>query len=304
VSGQSAKPLRVAIVGTCQVVGLAAAARLLLADAEVSAWHVGVHPKDSDEELLALLPRFDVVISQLPDWDEHVPLRITRLRELGLPVFYLPGLVFAGFHPDIIYIRRSDGFLHGVDTDYHSTVVAAAFTLGLPEWRVPGLFNAYVFAELGYFDVFEASKAALFANFAREGIDLAPLFAGWRKQIGQFMHTINHPHIQALAGLCHLMLSQAGLIDAAAPLPAEIEDALAAHFVWPAYPALAKQIGISGSTTFLRRKVNLVEGQARELSLADYVSTCYRLYGDLPKDTLRIGVVATACERLEALVVS
>jgi len=303
-SDGTSKRLRVAIIGTCQVVGLAAAARRLLPGAEVNAWHVGVHPKDSDEDLLALLRGYDMVISQLSDWDEHIPLRITRLREQGFPVVYLPSLAFPGFHPDIAYIRGSEGFVHGLENDYHSVIIASAFTLGLPEWRVPELFNAYIFAELGYFEVFEAAKTALFANFGREDIDLHPLFDVWMQQAGQFMYTINHPHILVLAMLCRLALARAGHLDATAPLPEGIDDNLAMHFVWPTYPALARRIGLRGSTTFLRRPHDLAEGQARELPLADYVSACYRIYGSLAKDTLRVGVVATACERLGALVLS
>jgi hypothetical protein len=63
----SFKRLRVAVIGSCQVVGLAAAAQHLLPGADVKSWHVGVHPKDSDEDLLALLPGFDTVISQISD---------------------------------------------------------------------------------------------------------------------------------------------------------------------------------------------------------------------------------------------
>jgi hypothetical protein len=261
-----------------------------------------VHPKDSDEDLLALLPSFDVVISQVSDWDGHIPLRITRLREQRLPVVYLPSLVFPGFHPDITYIHGSDGLVHGLGTDYHSIIVASAFTLGLPAQRVPGLFNAYIFAGLGYWDVFEAAKIALFTNFDQEGTDLRSLFDLWMQQAGQFMYTINHPHILVLATLCRLMLIRAGHLDLIAPLPEGIDDYLATHFTWPTYPALAKRIGVPGSTTFLRNPRGLSDGQSRELPLDEYVAGCFRLYGSFPKETLRVGPVPAACERLASLV--
>jgi hypothetical protein len=299
-----AKPVRIAIVGNCQAVGLAAAATHMLPGAEVKTWHVGVNPKISDQELLALLPGFDLIISQISDWDEHVPLRISLLRAQGLPVFYLPGLVFAGFHPDLTYIRGPNGFIHGVEADYHSIIVAAAYALGLPDWRVPELFNALVFAELGYFEVFEASKAALFENFAQEGIDLKPHFDVWLREAAQFMYTLNHPHILVLATLCRIALAHAGHVDLAVPLPDGIDNALAAHFVWPTYPVLARRIGVPGSTTFLRRSLGLTPGQSRDLSLADYVAACYRIYDGFPTDLIAAGAVKTACERLKALVVA
>jgi hypothetical protein len=302
-TGGLLKPLRIAIIGTCQVGGLAAAAKRLLPEAQVQAWHVGVHPNDSDEDLLGLLSGFDLVISQLSDWDGHIALRITRLRELKLPVVFLPALVFPGFQPDITYIQGPGGLVRGLETEYHSVIVAAAFTLGVPDWRVSELFNAFVFATLGYFDVFDAAKTALLSNFAQEGLDLVPLFDGWMQQAGQFMYTINHPHILVLATLCRLALARAGHLDPEAPLPMAIDDYLAKHFIWPTYPALAKRFGLpGGSTTFLRRDNDLVEGQSRALPLADYVSASYKIYDGLAKDTLRKGVVATACERLAPLI--
>jgi hypothetical protein len=299
----SFRRLRIAIIGGCQVVGLGAAAERLLPGAEVKIWHVGVYPKDTDEELLELLTSFDVVISQLSDWEPHVPLRITRLREQGLPVIYLPVAVFPGFHPDTTYIRQPNGLVHGLMTDYHSVIVAAVFSMGLPERRVPDLFNAFIFSELGYFDVFEEAKAALFANFAREGFDICPLFDLWIKQAGQFMYTVNHPHILVSATLCRLALVRAELLDPATPLPDDIADGLAGTFFWPIYPALARRIGLPGSTSFLRDAHGVAPGQLRELPLAEYISGCYSLYGGLAKDTLRVGSVATACERLDRHVV-
>jgi hypothetical protein len=193
--------------------------------------------------------------------------------------------------------------VHGLATDYHSVIVAAAFTLGLPERRVPELFNAYIFAELGYFGVFEAAKAALLGIFGQDGFDVRSLFDLWMLQVGQFMYTINHPHILVLATLCRLALARAGRLDLTVPLPEGIDDYLAAQFVWPTYPALAKRLGLPGSTTFLRNVRDLTPGQTRDLPLADYVSACFSLYGSLTKDTLRVGAVASACGRLSALMV-
>jgi Polysaccharide biosynthesis enzyme WcbI len=294
--------LRIAIVGGCQVAGLSATAKRLLPGAEVAAWHVGVHPKCSDEELLASLAGFDTVISQLSDWDGHVPLRITRLREQGLPVVYLPVMVFPGFHPDITYISGSGGLVRGPMVDYHSIIVAAAFTLGLPESRVAALFNALIFTELGYFEVFDAAKAALFANFKQEGIDLSPLFDFWMQQVGQFMYTVNHPHILVMSTLCRHALAQAGRLEPGASLPDDIDDSLAQHFRWPAYPALARRIGVPGSSTFLRGLHGLASGQTRELPLTEYISVCFRFYEGLGREALQVSNIVAASERLGAFV--
>jgi hypothetical protein len=304
VSDDTIKCARIAIIGSCQVGGLAAATRRLLPEAEVKFWHLGVYPKDSDEDILALLPGFDLVLSQVPDWDEHVLLRISRLQGHGLNAIYLPVLTFPGFHPDITYIHAPDGSMRQVlGTAYHSLIIASAFVLGLPEHRIPPLFNSYVFAELGYFEVFAAAKKALLNNFRNAGYDLGLLFDLWIRQVGQFMYTVNHPHILVLATLCRLVLARANLVDVVTPVPENIDDFLAAHFIWPTFPALAKRIGLPGSTTFLIIAHGLAEGQARELPLADYIAGCYRMYSSLQKDALRVGDVAKVCDRLGALVI-
>jgi len=305
VRDETPKPFRVAIVGSCQVTGLADATRRFLPSAETKTWHLGVHPKESDEEILAQLQGYDLIISQTPDWDPHAPLRIGSLLERGLKAVYQPVIAFAGFHPDTIYIRNPGGsMVQGLGTEYHSLIVAAAFALGVPESRVPALFNSFVFSDLGYFEVFEAAKTALMKIFNRSGYDLAPLFDMWLRQVGQFMYTVNHPHILVLASLCRLVLARAGLIDPAAPIPEGITDALASHLIWPTYPPLAKRIGVTGSTTFLSNKATLPAGQPREMPLTDYVSGCYRIYEGLEKDVLRVADVAKACERLSTLVVN
>jgi hypothetical protein len=297
-------PLRIAIVGSCQVVGLAAAANAFLPGSEVRTWHVGVHPKDSDEELLAQLPGFDVVISQIADQERHAGLGITRLRACGLPVVFVPVLAFQGFHPDMTYIHGPAGPVRGPESDYHSVIIASAFLLGLSPRRVPDLFNAYIYAQLGYFDVFESAKAALFTKYDEHGIDLRAPFAFWLKQAGQFMYSINHPNILVLATLCRMALAAAGHLDPDAPIPEGIPDFLVTDLVWPIYPELAKRIGIRGSTLFQRSLYWVPEGGSRDLPLAAYTARCFESYSGVPPESLRVGAVAEACRRLSRVVMA
>ena len=302
-TSENFKGLKVAIIGSCQVTGLSAAARCLLPGAQVKAWHVGVSPPDSDEELLKLLSGFDTVISQLSDWNAHIPLRISRLREMALPVVYLPTMVFPGFHPDITYIRGQEKVVPGVGSDYHSVIIAAGFALGLPEGRVAALFNAFIFDALGYFDVFDAAKSALLDAFNREGYDLRQLFDVWMRHVGQFMFTLNHPHILVTAALCRLALVRAGYLDVTAPLPEGLHDDLATHLIWPSYPPLARRIGIQGSTMFLRNAHFLAAGETRSLPLAAFISMSYEMYHRIGKDALRSNNIDVACQRLASVVV-
>jgi hypothetical protein len=115
------------------------------------------------------------------------------------------------------HVRGPGGLVPGLATNYHSVIVASAITLGQPSKRIAELFNPNIFAELGYFGVFEAAKAALFTEFDLEGYDLQPHFDAWMQQAGQFMYTINHPQILVLATLCRLALARVGRLDPTTP---------------------------------------------------------------------------------------
>ena len=207
-------------------------------------------------------------------------------------------MAFQGFHPDVTYIVRPNGsIVPGALSEYHSQIAVAAFLLGLSADRAISLFNSYVFARFGYFDVFDAGRAALFDSGRRDGFDLAPLFDLWLKREGQFMYTTNHPHVGVLASLCRTALIGADVIGPETELPDGIDDALSRQFTWPVYPPIAKHIGIVGSTTF-RRAATGPEDHARDVSLADYVGASYEAYQALGPDAIRFGNATTACMRL------
>ena len=300
------KILKIAILGTCQVLGMAETARRLLPGAEIKAWHVGVAPADTEEEILAQLPDYDLIICQVSEWDSHEALRPSRMRQTQLPYMHVPPIVFTGFHPDTTYVLKDGGVLGGPGTDYHSILVATAFVLGVPEHRVPGLFNTYVFAELGYLDAFESARAALIDSFATAaGLDIAPLFDLWLAEGGPFMHTINHPNIFALASLTRFVLSQAGYVEADASLPTDLPDDLGRNFRTPVYPPLARRIGLEGSTLHGRSLHQLAEGETRDVALEDYVAASYRLYREIDPALLPAGSggITAARQRLDSVIV-
>jgi hypothetical protein len=115
------------------------------------------------------------------------------------------------------------------------------------------------------------------------------------------MYTINHPKIFVLLTLCRLALAAGGLIDPQTPIPDDVDDYLSRQYTWPVYPALAQRLGISGSTLFARGLTGLAEGQSRNITLIDFIAGCYKFYVDTEKSVLRVGSVAAACDRLQAI---
>ena len=140
---------------------------------------------------------------------------------------------------------------------------------------MPDLFNAYIFALLGYFDEYERARQFVIGKAKEVGYELEPHIVEWRKR-GVFMHIVNHPKIEVLAQLAQLGAKQAGLSGALAP-PEGVPDRLARCQTWPVYPELARRLGVPGSLTFTGRKDVLFGRKAtRTMEIDQVVAESYK----------------------------
>jgi Polysaccharide biosynthesis enzyme WcbI len=298
-------PLRVAIVGWCQVASLTVAIEHFLPEAEVKAWHVGVHPPESEEQIAAQLPDYDLVISQIDDGEGTGALALSRLRETIPKVVFLPLLVFRGFQPDCIYLHSPRrGMLKGYLGDMHSALVAVAYVLGLPEHRVPALFNSLTFAALGYFQAFAIAREHLLERFHKFGFDLSSRLDAWQSQYGAFMYLPLHPKLGVLQELAWIILRNSGLDGRNFDVPVPRADPLAYSAQWPTYPDLARRLNVPGAMTFVRPIYGLEPGAAREIALHQLVQHSYRIYREIPLDELRETVPADLIDQLDRLLAS
>ncbi len=294
------KPLRIAIIGGCQAEGLRVATQALLPQASVSAWHVGVHPPDAPEVILESLRPFDWVLTQItPGYGPDILLLENLRRELKR-VQFVPTVVFGGFHPDMTYIFTPGGLISAVHSDFHSKIAIAGFLLGLSPGRTLGLYNAVVFAELGYFDVFAASRIAMEDALRDQGFDISGLFDDWLRDVGPFMYMVNHPNVALLAALCRDMYVRLGLLSAKASIPPIGKDHLGESFTWPLYPPLAKRLGLAGSWNFQRPAWLVAEG-ARDLPLGQYVEDLFAFYRTLDRASLEISDVVEVRDKIAGL---
>ena len=236
---------RVAIVGSCQVAGLSIAVAHFLPGAQVKAWHLGVHPAESAEDIAAQLPDYDLVISQQDDGEGMGVLDISSLRETLPSVMFLPVLAFRGFHPDCVYLLSPRlGLIKGCLWDQHSAIIAACHVLGVPEQRVPMLFNTLTYAVLGYFDAFAVAREHLVERFRRVGFDLNSRIDAWQQEQGAFMYTPLHPRLGVVAELGKMVLQRAGFGGPDLDRRITCEDPLASSLQWPVYPDLARRLNV------------------------------------------------------------
>jgi len=297
------KPLSIAIIGGCQAEGLKVSTQALLPRANVSAWHVGVNPPDAPDVILKKLKGFDWVFTQITSGPGLETLQFENLQRELNRVHFIPTVVFSGFHPDVTYIFAPDRLISAVHSDFHSKLAVAGFLLGLSPRRTSELYNAVVFAELGYFDVFEASRIAMEDMLRESGFDISGMVEGWLREIGSFMYMINHPNVALLAALCRDTYVRVGLLPAGSQVPKIAKDHLAESFTWPLYPSLAKRLGLKGSWNF-QRPAWLVAQGARDLPLGQYLEDLFAFYGTLDREHLEVSDVLEVRDKIASLVMS
>ncbi len=278
------RKLKIGIIGGCQAEGLRESTQALLPKADVFCWHVGVHPPDPVDTILTKLKAADLVLSQITSGPGLEQLQMPELEARFKNVHFMPTVVFPGFYPDLTYIPTENGLLSGVHSDFHSRLAVAAFLLGLPAERTLGLYNAAVFAALGYIDVFPASRAALQEHLSDCGFN-PRMVEEWLRDIGPFMYMANHPHVRVLTTLCHDLYVRLGMIPPSTPVPHVAKDHLSESFTWPIYSALAKRLGIHGSMDFQKPAWLVPPGQ-RHLSMRQYLNDVFAFYATVERRKL------------------
>jgi hypothetical protein len=235
---------RVAVIGNCQALGLAHTLRWLCPDLEVEAsnWSFVSGPEAADA-LASHICGHDIVISQITSQPAYSELRTWRLRTRARRLAIYPKVAFTGFHPDLIRLHDVLSPLR----DRHSTLIVAAFLLGLPPARAEDLFNAYVYAVAGFFEEYAKAEAYLIQSLSHSDVALADGLAQWTAR-GVFVHVPNHPTNWAILDMAQSLARSLGL-DVRPPdgLPS---DMFAQSAVWPVYPELARRIGVAGSLRF------------------------------------------------------
>ena len=232
----SNRPAKLLVIFNCQAEGLANCLEMV-GKLRVDRYTHGEFRKRSTQ-ILAGLDRYDFVL--LASWvEKYYRINFPRTRNImRLPVFN-----FGGYHPDHCNLTVSGGPLQG----NFSMLSFAAFRLGVPQSRAIDLFNAGIYAQMGYLDHWEASRNAFVAHFKSAGIDLSRDLLKWSRH-GPAAYIPTHPKIACLRDMARKILERLGLaIGATEVLP---PDNLAKGADFPVYPEIGSRIGVQGSYLF------------------------------------------------------
>ena len=205
------------------------------------------------------------------------------LRKSARRCHVLPGFSFAGYHPDMCYVRVAGQQLDSATGGYHSRLAVAGYLAGLNARDTVALYNRLAFARLGYFAVFEEQVALMTARWARDGIDAEPMLRGWAKA-GCFAHTINHPKMIVLLDLARIACERMGVApDNPGVDPRTLPDRLARGAMHPVFPDIAAALGIAPEGSFSGGFAGEVP---RILTPLAFVTDSFGRFADVPQDEL------------------
>ena len=241
--------LKIRVLTGCQMDGLVSAYRNLFPTDDVAGFHTYRLRGEERDEILNDVRTADVAFV-LPEEGKHFD--IDRIHAFGPKIQFVPHVLFAAFHPDIIYLEREDGSrVQTPMTDYNSLIAVAAFLEGFDAVSTVRLYNAYTYQALNYFSLLEGSKESLLTDFAIHGIDMQASLVRWLGEPEPFMLSVNHPKSFVLADVAIEAGRAAGLINGM-PRPDlnAMPDHLARWVVYPVFKEIAARLGKTGSNEF------------------------------------------------------
>lgn len=266
----------IVVSGHCTTAGIAAALAAFIPNERILPLHMRLSSEAAGRrQLVQALNQSRFWLTSLVG--EQRAAVLSEVENNDLEVLYLPVIRFAAFHPDCTYVTTTNTnagpvVLKGV-CDYHSAITFWAYQKGLSVERAAGLFKAEIFADLGYLDAWQASFDNLKTEIETGEISFGDFILPLMRS-GIFMHTINHPRIDALVQLAKLLAAKMGFdisesIDALSVTP----DGLAATAIWPVYPGIAESYGQQGSFLWKFDAIKFAHGPE------DFVNLYYQSYG-------------------------
>lgn len=231
--------------------------------------------KEGHEAFLSFLAELDVFVG-LTD-REPVRSHISK----NATIVDLPSFDFFGLQPDCVWLQ---GITSPTDMGViHSRIGASAWATGKSVSEAASLFNAAHYADLGYFEKYQADQPRVLERFKTANIDLQePLqeWLGW----GDFLYTPNHPDTRVFFDIAHLGMKAAGLEPTVSQADVTacrdtFEDYLKAGILWPLYSEIADHHSITVERPQWRS--SSAKGDGHSFDLTEMLERSWRAYEEV-----------------------
>ncbi|UDF30462.1 UNVERIFIED_ORG: hypothetical protein LHK14_03770 [Roseateles sp. XES5] len=271
--------MRIGIIGNCQVETIAPVLRLLTRSLDIEShhsWNIKSN-FNNQESLEEYINGFDIFLCQdfygIDGFDSSAIWENTKA--IRFPTFY-----FDAFHPDCVYLYNHEKQTV-VRTDmshYNSGLIAYLYVNGLTESETVNAFRANIFSAAGFLNRWHPAYTVLEQEFKACNLRLADFMPRWMRQ-GPFMHSCNHPTLNAIYDVCLFVLQQAGATTTNVERPGNfLQDPLLRYPVWPIYPEISSRYGFSGTYCF---KGENLDGTLKNLfDLPQFVERSFHYYAE------------------------
>lgn len=266
--------VRVAVVGNCAAVGIANAIQRLSPDTIVQYFSVAEIHALEPTQIKTMFEGFDLSLP-FAEIGSYAALN-EEVSKISRSVVW-PSIVFAGYHPDMIYFAIEGRTANSCLGAYNSRIVAVGYASELSVEDTADRFNALTYQRLGYFDAYELGRQQFIRTSQQYNLDLEESFASWEKS-APFMYTVNHPKITVVNDLARQLIKASGLeIKTDVALDEMVPDYFADEIVWPVYREIAQRIGnVDGSYEF--RPSGHRVNPSSIMHLEEFIDKCFKRY--------------------------
>lgn len=286
---------RFIVLGNCATESISRCLRVLHPQGYVEA-HDQVNLRadfGNEDSLFAHLRSFDYVVLQAMSPGMLGILDADVIRANFKNTLNLPGIVFTGFHPDIVYARPKSPekyghrFVRSPLGEYQSALAVYGFLTGLNVNDTCALFRRDVFETLGYLRVWDEAQTFMLNAYKQYGWNIDRYFLRWSR-LGVFMHSSNHAKLYVCADIARMILTRCEIPFERFLFEDYMTDPLCTGPVWPVYPAVAAAYGLAGSMQF--KRIEIDNPLQLFLNLEEFIAGCH-------EELAKVGVEEIDCAR-------
>lgn len=285
--------MKIAILGNCQAAPVADAFKASTSGVTIEQFNMDsrLFRREGPSNWAQRIAECDLLLTQPLKSAAVGALRSDLLARTVPNILYWPRIFFTGFQPDIVVLsslNRADAWPPG--GVFHSAIILGCFLSGIPEHRVRPLFNAYVYAKLGFFPDWKKTKAEFIESVLPPTPESAAEGERWFNS-GCFMYTNNHPNRLITYSVARHLAKSNSLKWTDVPVET-LPDPLEVGVIWPIYPEIAERIGLRGGTTIRLAKTQTEPD--RWVQMEEFIAMAYKFYAGTPKSALEVHPQAVA----------
>ena len=285
-------PTKIAVVGNCQANPLGNVLSVMTDDVQVTKTAI-VHLLNSGQEG-EYAPAFedaDVILAQRVA--DTYPCSFVRSAELkakyGGKVVTWPNLYYAGYNPELMYIRQPSGKpLPGPLGDYHVRTILHAWQAGLKVERCVGLINDYDYNAGAYGQIPARSLEDLRGRESETDVQISDFI---EERVGRqrLFFTFNHPTAALLIHVAYLLLRRLELA-VVRPIDADIAGEPLNQFIAPLNCYSSKALKVTFTYSAAYKGLDLIisnagkvgSGKRRVFSASEIVEIFFKQYDSSP----------------------